>query len=154
MCENLKQVRRKCPEVSSCVCALLNVDKQYNSGPNLSLFSACLAKTSGCDESERCCNTRRGFKDSPYCCKRVNKICKCCKCSSGEEDATRMSSTKANTNGRFRKTLIYESLKCSSGIAKTKLHPSASNNPKGEMIALLCTSSGLIEFDDMPSRDQ
>ncbi|GFY36230.1 hypothetical protein TNCV_4846021 [Trichonephila clavipes] len=45
-----------------------------------------------------------GFKDSPYCCKRVNKICKCCKCSSGEEDATRMSSTKANTNGRFRKT--------------------------------------------------
>ncbi|GFS62913.1 hypothetical protein TNCV_2054051 [Trichonephila clavipes] len=63
-----------------------------------------------------------GFKDSPYCCKRVNKICKC---SSGEEDATRMSSTKANTNGRFSQDFIYESLKCSSGIAKTKLHPSA-----------------------------
>ncbi|GFV12192.1 hypothetical protein TNCV_1536891 [Trichonephila clavipes] len=63
-----------------------------------------------------------GFKDSPYICKHVNKICKCCECSSGEEYASRISSTKANTNGRFRKN---ESLKCSSSIAKTKLHPGA-----------------------------
>ncbi|GFU62328.1 hypothetical protein TNCV_4402411 [Trichonephila clavipes] len=34
----LHQVRRKCPEVSSCVCALLNVDKQYNSDPIFHCF--------------------------------------------------------------------------------------------------------------------
>ncbi|GFU95574.1 hypothetical protein TNCV_4307631 [Trichonephila clavipes] len=95
-----------------------------------------------------------GFKDSPYCCKRVNKICKCCKCSSGE-DATRMSSTKSEHKWKISQDFIYESLKCSSGIAKDQTASECFQiTQKGVMIALLCTSSGLIEFDDMPSRDQ
>ncbi|GFT94054.1 hypothetical protein NPIL_51631 [Nephila pilipes] len=65
-----------------------------------------------------------GVKGIPYCYKGANSVSRCYKCSSGEENATGMSCTKAYANGRFRNTSSMN-LKWGSGVAKVKLYPNA-----------------------------